>query len=201
VTFRLGLIVSGWFLLVYGGADWLTAQHSLRIPLAMPWERNIPFVPAASTAYMSLYGLFLLAPFLLVERGQLERLAWTLVVLIGIAGVGFVLLPADLEYAPLSYEGPWQGLMRFADQLNLHYNLAPSLHVGLSVACVAVYARSATARQTTLLWCWAAAIAASTLLTHQHHVVDVILGWALAIACVRVCYDRSSAIASTTEHV
>ncbi len=184
-----GAAVSIWFMFVYGGADWLTSRHALRIPVAMPWERKIPFVPGAVVAYMSLYGLFLIAPVMLVDGRQLERLARTLFVLIGASGLGFVLLPADLAYAPLTDAGRWQGWMQFADALNLHYNLAPSLHVGLSVACVAAFARSANRWQSVLLWIWAAAIAASTLLTHQHHVLDVISGWMLAVFCVRRCYD------------
>jgi len=37
---------------------------------------------------------------------------------------------------------------------------------------------------------WAAAIALSTLLTHQHHILDVLTGWALASVCIKVIYKH-----------
>lgn len=185
---KLGALVTCWFLIVYGGADWLTGRHTWRVPIAMPWEREIPYVPAAVVGYMSLYPLFMLAPFILKSSEELWRLARTLLNLITISGAAFVLLPAELAYEPRPPAGDWQGLMAFADLLNLRYNLAPSLHVGLSVACVAVYAKCAQRWQAGLFWAWALAIAASTLLIHEHHVVDVVSGWILALLCVRWSY-------------
>jgi len=42
-----------------------------------------------------------------------------------------------------------------------------------------------------LLWIWAAAIALSTVLTHQHHVVDVISGWFVGLAAYRLTGSRT----------
>jgi len=36
---------------------------------------------------------------------------------------------------------------------------------------------------------WAAALAASTLLLHQHHVLDVVAGWFLGISGKRLVFD------------
>jgi membrane-associated phospholipid phosphatase len=38
------------------------------------------------------------------------------------------------------------------------------------------------------LWCWAAAVAWSTLFMHEHYVIDVLAGWCLAVACVRISF-------------
>ena len=99
-------------------------------------------------------------------------------------------MPAELAFPPVraSELGIWAPLFRFADSLNLTYNLLPSLHVGLAVVCVAAFATRAERALRALLWTWAAAVTLSTLLTHQHHVVDVLTGWGLALMCFRRVY-------------
>jgi membrane-associated phospholipid phosphatase len=168
-----------WFVVVYGLCNWVTAHRSLRIPIHLPIELSIPFVPAAVLAYMSIYLLFLAGPFIVRERQAFSKLIRSLFLAILIGGIGFLLFPSELAYAPPSDLGRWAALYHLADRLNLDYNLAPSLHVALAVCCVTVFAGRASVRMAVVLWAWAAAIALSTLLTHQHHVVDVITGWAL----------------------
>ena len=181
--------VTVWFLLVYGGCDWFTSQHSYRVPLAMDWEQHIPFLPASVLGYMSLYPLFMLVPFVLRERQELRSFRRALMILITIAGIAFLLLPGEPREEPLQFRS-WKFLIAVADTINLTYNFAPSLHVGLSVACVAAMAPRTRRLVSLLLWCWALVIALSTLLLHQHYVIDVLSGWLLALGCVRICLDR-----------
>src|SRR6056297_2155954 len=96
----LACAVSVWFLFVYGSCDWITKQHSYRVPLAMAWEQQIPFVPVSVLGYLSLYPLFLLVPFVLRERGQLRSFAHALLVLITLAGIGFLLFPGEPREEP-----------------------------------------------------------------------------------------------------
>jgi membrane-associated phospholipid phosphatase len=115
-----------------------------------------------------------------------------LAIIIGIAGLGFLLIPAQLAFLPPREQdlGIWAGVFHLADRLNLTYDLVPSLHVALSVACIAAFASRAAVIGRILLWAWAIAIALSTLLTHQHHLIDVVAGWFLAILCMRAIYFR-----------
>ena len=108
-------------------------------------------------------------------------------VAIAVAGIGFLLFPAELAFAPAREEqlGIWAGLYHVADDLNLTYNLLPSLHVTFAVICVAIFSPRAPRPVQIILWLWALLIAASTVLTHQHHVLDAVTGWLLALACVR----------------
>jgi membrane-associated phospholipid phosphatase len=80
--------------------------------------------------------------------------------------------------------------VRFVKWVARPHNLLPSLHVALSVVCVHVYARHAGTAGKALLWLWAGAVAASTLLLHQHYLLDVLSGAALGWAGVRGVYDR-----------
>ena len=174
-----------WFVLVYGGCDWLTAHRSLRVPVHLPVELSIPFVPGAVLVYTSIDLLFLAGPFIVRERREFTALIFSLALATLIGGVGFLLVPSQPAYPAPGDLGMWRGLFHFADLVNLTYNMAPSLHVALSVCCIAAFSRHASALGKALLWTWAAAIALSTLLTHQHHVVDVVTGWIAGIVSDR----------------
>jgi membrane-associated phospholipid phosphatase len=89
----------------------------------------------------------------------------------------------------------WDGLVRFAKWVARPHNYAPSLHVALSVVCIRVYARHANRAGKVFLWLWAAGIAVSTVLLHQHYLVDVVTGFLLGLAGVRWVYDRRLAAA------
>jgi membrane-associated phospholipid phosphatase len=184
----LSAVGTAWFLLVYGGADALNARRPFRIPVHFDWELAIPFIPETVLIYMSIYLLFLAAPFVLRRRQEFLALSVTLNTIILVAGICFVLVPAEPAFAPPKSLGAFPALFRFADWLNLTTNLVPSLHVALSVGCVAAFATRARTIGKLLLWTWGAATAASTLLTHQHHVVDVVAGFALAGAAFKFIY-------------
>lgn len=179
------LLVTLWFCLVYGGGDWLTARHAVRVRVHFDFELGLPLVPAFTLAYMSIHLIFLAVPFVLRERGEIVRLARQQFLTIALAGVGFLLVPAQLAYAPPGDLGGWEKLFRFADWLNLDYNLVPSLHVALSVVCLEHFAGRAPPRGAWLLRGWGLLIALATLLTHQHHLLDAVAGYALALGVVR----------------
>lgn len=166
-----------WFAVVYGGCDWITAHRTLRVPVHFPFELSIPFVPAAVVLYTSIDLLFLIGPFVIRERREFTTLIHSLALATFLGGVGFLLVPAQPAYGPHGELGLWADVFHLADAANLTYNMAPSLHVAFSVCCVTAFARRAAARGKALLWLWAVAIALSTLLTHQHHLVDVFTGW------------------------
>lgn len=190
----LSLASTLWFLLVYGGMDRLTAYRAFRVPVHFSAELGLPFVPWMTVFYMSVYGLFFLAPFVLRTRLEFRAAVITMVVAITVAGIGFLLFPAKLAFAPAQENqlGPWAGLYHLADGLNLTYNLLPSLHVTFAVICVALFSPRAPRPVQILLWLWAFLIAASTVLTHQHHVLDAVTGWLLALACVRWVARRAA---------
>lgn len=181
-----------WFVLVYGGMDALTARRTFRVPVHFPAELAIPFVPAMTLFYMSIYLLFWTAPFVLRTRREFRALVITLAFAILCGGIGFLLFPADLAFAPPREEdlGIWAALFHFADKLNLTYNLLPSLHVSFAVICVAIFSARAPVVGKVLLWFWAAMVAISTVLIHQHHLLDVATGWLLALVCVKSVFDR-----------
>jgi membrane-associated phospholipid phosphatase len=196
----LSLANTLWFVLVYGGMDSLTARRSFRVPVHFPAELAIPFVPAMTLFYMSIYLLFWMAPFVLRTRREFRALVITMAAAIFCGGIGFLLFPADLAFAPPREEelGMWAGMFHLADKLNLTYNLLPSLHVAFAVICVAIFSARAPATGKVLLWIWAAMVAASTVLIHQHHLLDVATGWLLALVCVESIFGRFAGVSKSS---
>jgi membrane-associated phospholipid phosphatase len=191
-TLVLSFVNTLWFVLVYGGMDALTARRSFRVPVHFPAELAIPFVPAMTLFYMSIYLLFWMAPFVLRTRREFRALVLTLAFAILVGGIGFLLFPADLAFAQPREEelGIWAGMFHLADKMNLTYNLLPSLHVAFAVICVAIFSARAPVAGKVLLWIWATMVAASTVLIHQHHLLDVATGWLLALVCVKSIFGR-----------
>ena len=191
-----GLAGACWFVVIFGGADFVTSRRTLRVPVNFEAEQRIPLMPVAVWVYMTMYALLLMAPFVLRSQGRLIALAATHAVIVFVAGVCFLLVPAALAYPAavgLPGRGPTAALYRLADWLNLDYNLLPSLHVALTVSCVAVYAPHANRTGRLVLWSWAIAVALSTIFTHFHHVLDAVSGFALGVAGAHVVYGRIAA--------
>jgi membrane-associated phospholipid phosphatase len=172
-------------LIIYGGANYLTDQHSIRWRVHLAFEPGLPFVPAAVLGYMSIYPLFWMAPFVLRSRREVHVLMASLAAIILVAGVCFVVLPVANAFPPQSDLGPWKHLIAFAKRMAMTHNWLPSLHVAMPVACICVYASHAETFGKTLLWSWSAIIAAATILLHQHYLLDVVTGYALGVAGVR----------------
>jgi membrane-associated phospholipid phosphatase len=191
----LALAVLAVFWLVYGATDYFSQGRTLR-RIHFEFELGIPFVPAMTLAYVSMCGLFFMAPFLLPSRRELVALALTLVASILVAGVGFTLWPAESGFPPPQDLGIWADLYHAADRINLRYNMVPSLHVALTVTTVAILARGCRMPAAAMLWCWGLVICVSTVLTHQHHLIDVATGAALGLAVDRMVYRRIMSHAS-----
>jgi membrane-associated phospholipid phosphatase len=178
------------FLLVYGGTNWITSWRTDVGTLYFTWERRIPFVPILIIPYMSIDLFFIGAFFLCTSSRHLHSLAKRVIFAILLSGVGFLLLPLQFafERPPVTgFLGATFGLLSVFDR---PYNLVPSLHIALLAIIRPVY------RRRTRRWLWAAMeawfllIAVSTVLTYQHHVVDVITGGAVAVLAFLLFPDR-----------
>lgn len=180
-TFALwGALVGVVFFSVYPTMNWLTGQRPQQYALYFAGELNIPFVPQFIWFYLSMYLLFAAPPFFL-EPGQLRRLARELIAGTLAAGVVFLLLPARLGFTrSLPGDPLLDALYAGIFALDQPFNLVPSLHVVYSAAiALAIAAPGGRGRQL-LFGLWLALICASTLLVHQHHLLDVGSGLLLA---------------------
>lgn len=180
--------VLGWCLLIdalffptYAAINWLTHRREDLLQLYLGAELAIPLVAGTVWVYLSMLVLFCLPIFTLPrERARGEALSGILGLLT--AAAIWLLLPAQLGFErvlPVGYEAIY-GVM-FA--LDAPHNLVPSLHIVFSTLVVLACGQHAPPLARFALWVWLVGIAASTVLTHQHHLLDVVAGLLLAFAC------------------
>lgn len=187
------LLVCGCFLafcLLYYGSAYLGDFSSHRYRLYFEWERNIPLVPAAALVYMS-GGLMYLPIFARLRTARnLCPLALTLAAQLLVACLIFLIYPLEDGFGPAPPLSGFSGqAWRLAGTMAARHNYLPSLHVALATTAAMVYARAGGGR-IWLMRLWAAAVALSTLLIHQHHLADVVAGLGLAGVAVVGLYDR-----------
>jgi hypothetical protein len=169
------------FFSVYPSANWLTSQRNDLLPLYFPGELALPFVPQLIWIYLSMYVLFLLPPFFLTSE-ELPHLGKQLIAGTIICGTIFLLFPASLGFdRVLPDTPPYDQLFAVIFQLDHPHNLVPSLHVVFSACIILAVSSKLKTWASGLLMIWLIAILASTLLIHQHHLLDVAAGLALTI--------------------
>jgi membrane-associated phospholipid phosphatase len=139
----------------------------------------MPFYPGVAIIYLSLSPLLWLSVFMLQTREQLKSFAKGLAWLIVVSGIGFLLLPGEDVRTRTVGTDFFDQIYVCADWINMSNNYLPSLHVGMAILCAGVYSRTASLKTSVLIWLWAAAIALSTLLMHEHYLADVITGGVL----------------------
>lgn len=177
--FRVLALQIGLFALVYGGCNWLTAQRSDVGHYYFAWELDIPLFPRMIWLYHSILILFLM-PLFLFTREQVTAIgrAFGCVTLVG--GVCFLLFPGVAGFARPDYANE-AGLQALAFRILYHadniHNVMPSLHVAYCTVVILSLQRQLQGRRLQwLFWGWLVAIVSSTVLVHQHHLVDLPTG-------------------------
>ena len=166
------------FGVVYGGSNYITSIRKTRFSIDFAFESSLPFVPELTVVYSSLYLMYVLVAFALRTREGLNRFVVQMSWMTLFAGACFLVFPAETTFVRPEVTG-WAAVpFRWADQFNLTYNCAPSLHVAYAVLCAETM-RAKHRRVGLLLHLWAVAIAAAAWLTYQHHLVDLITGYLL----------------------
>jgi len=173
------------FVVFFGGTSALSAFIPWRAEVALPFELDIPFRPEWSIVYLSMIPLLLLLPLARPRWQDLFPVFITLVAETVVASAIFIALPVQSSFPERHATGTWGDAFLLADTLNLERNLFPSLHVAFAVTAALALAPTVGRWSRLLLLAWVSAISASTLLIHEHHLVDVAAGALLAMLAWR----------------
>jgi membrane-associated phospholipid phosphatase len=168
------------FLIVYGTCNWITSLRTDVGTFYFPWERHIPFVPWMIVPYMSIDLFFIAAPFLCRNDHELRVLSNRIIFAIVVAGLCFLLFPLRFAFERPPVTG-WFGQVFDAFRtMDKPFNLAPSLHIALRTILASIYARRTRGPRRIASNVWFSLIGFSTVVTYQHHLLDVAGGFVLA---------------------
>ncbi len=189
----VSLGLSALFLIVYGGCNWITAQRSDVGTIFFEWERHIPFVPLLIAPYLSIDLFFVSAPFLCRSQRELSTLARRIALAIIVAGLCFLAFPLRFAFARPQTDGWLGSIFDWFRAMDAPFNLFPSLHITLGALLVVTFARHTAGAVRMAIVVWFFLIAASAVLTFQHHVLDVLGGLALAGYCFYFIREKTIA--------
>ena len=181
------------FFTVYPTCNWITAQRDVTYGLYLDAELSIPLVPEFVWAYLSLYVLFLLPPFLLTPA-EMNRLGKKLVAAIILCGAVFLLVPTRLGFERVLPEAPlYEAVFESIFSVDLPHNLVPSLHVAFStLILVSLFSVSRRLAGKMVFATWLVLISLSTLLVHQHQLIDVVTGLLVAFLIHPLFRDKEA---------
>lgn len=176
-------LMSGFFVVGYGACNHLTRVRPDVGVWAFDWERHCPVVPAMIVPYWSIDLLFVIAPFLCRTREEVAVHRRRLGFVIAGGLLGFLLIPLQFAFPRPQVDGAFAGWFAGLHALDQPHNLFPSLHIALRTVLADIYARHVPRPWRWVTHGWFSLVGISTLLTWQHHLVDVVGGfWLAAIA-------------------
>lgn len=184
--------ISMLFLVVYPLCNWFADQQDYRVSLFLQFEANTPFIPEWIWIYLSLNVLFIL-PLFRLDPDQINLLGRQMFAATLVAAVIFLLLPAEsLLLRSIPENEPYRQIFTLLYFLDRPNNLAPSLHVIYSGLILISIIRESGTSLRLLFGSWLVLILLSTLLVHQHQLVDVLLASVVIIGCRKLVVDESS---------
>lgn len=186
VYLKLSLFQAILFASIYGFTNWLAHQHHFHFRLWHPLELHIPFIPFMILGYISI-NLLMTVPAFTLSIEELYALSNSMAWATGIAGFIFLVIPAPIGFVRADVVGEWSGFYKALYEVDNNANTFPSLHITYAYLFARILVFSAK-KYHAFYWMWFLVIASSVLLTHQHHLIDIVGGLILAETCFRKFY-------------
>lgn len=176
-----GLGAAGVQSLIYFGVGHLTFARSTEL-LRLRLDDAIPFWPWTSWLYLPIYaGIFVIALSTFQTRQHFDRALWGVALIMTLGLTGHLLVRAEYPRPVLRppFANVSEVFLAWVQSIDRPGNVFPSLHVAhtSSLALILHHEQRLLGRWVIGL---ALVLAASTLTTKQHFILDVVSGFALA---------------------
>ncbi len=160
--------------------DWADSRSS-HYSTALEIDNKIPFIPAFASVYFSAYILGNMAYILLFMDPELFRVVVGHLILLIVAILCYVLFPCRVNRREnLSVTNVSTYLISKFQHTSKPYNSFPSMHCAYCFFTAFVIFHYVGFAVGVIMLVWASLVALSTLLTKQHHLIDVFAGAGLA---------------------
>lgn len=175
------------FAMCYLSANQLAWRQGVVRHIALPFEAAIPFLPWMIIPYLSSGVFFCLVFFMAGSQNQVRIFSQRMLLATVLASLVFVIFPLQFSWhRPAIHHQLLAFLYEMLGLMDKPYNQLPSLHVAFCILfwhTLRLQLPPGTGR--IFLAGWLALMAASTLFTYQHHVLDIVGGIALALFCMQ----------------
>lgn len=150
--------------------------------LEMTVDDRIPLLPAFVFPYLSLYALLAISlwRFLQAETRIFTIAALAIGLDLVLSYLVFLFYQTQVERPVILGSDVSSGILRWVYSVDKPFNAFPSLHTSTSTLLVLLWGRAGSRIQP-IVALWAALIIASTLLTKQHYIVDLLGGVTVAL--------------------
>jgi membrane-associated phospholipid phosphatase len=150
--------------------------------LEMTVDDRIPLLPAFVFPYLSLYALLVISlwRFLKAETRIFIIAALAISLDLVLSYLVFLFYQTQVERPVVLGSDVSSSILRWLYSIDKPFNAFPSLHTSLSTLLVLLWGKAGSRIQP-IIALWAAFIIASTLLTKQHYIADVLGGVAIAL--------------------
>jgi membrane-associated phospholipid phosphatase len=176
------------FQTLYSACNAAALRANVTEHVATPWDAAVPFVPWMLLPYITSVPLLMLAFWLTPGRQSLRALSQRCMLATVLATLVFALWPLRVSIERPLPEVPLLAFVSEAlKRVDAPFNQWPSLHAAFCVILwPALRPVWSNLLARTLLAAWLILVAASTVLTLQHHLLDLLGGVLLGVAVCAV---------------
>lgn len=166
-----------YYLVGYFLVNELTSHRGFFYHLDLPFERNIPLLPALIFAYLLEFAFFAVAYLMVDDLAYFKKIVMSVFVCVTLHFVIFLVFPVEYYLRPVvDADRGWAYLLvDFYYWLDLPYNCFPSLHVS-NVFLVSFFMQRYKKGMGWILFPLASLVAVSVVLVKQHYIADVVAG-------------------------